>query len=167
MMENRFVCIKSHCPDRTVKGIGRMIVRVSIFVVICAAAGLLGVWASERTPPYILQNGVVTPDLVIHGERIQIESDIIVYRTGCTGVFQRTVTDAGGYSWAFPPVPTQFNELQPGKYRMATPIKYVLPMGAASGEACSATETTFYCNPLHKIWPIKTHTACVKFTVAP
>ena len=144
-----------------------MIVRSTIFVVLCVAAGILGVWASDRDPPYILQNGVVTPNPAVHGEPIYLESDVIVYRSGCRGQFQRTILDAGGYAWAFPPALTQFNELSPGKYRVGTPIRYILPMAIASGEACSTTETTFYCNPLHKWWPIKVHTACVKFMVAP
>ena len=144
-----------------------MIWRISIYLVLGIVAATLGTWASDRQVPYILQNGVVSPNPAIHGEEIHIESDVIVSKNGCRGVFQRTIIDAGGYPWAFPPSPTQFNDLPPGKYHVATPLRYILPMGAASGEACSITETTFYCNPLHKFWPIKVHTACVKFTVAP
>ena len=166
-MENRFVCIKTHCQDRTVKGIGQIMIRVIIFIVICVTAGLLGVWASDRQPPYILENGVVSPDPAIHGEKIHVESDVVVYKSGCYGTFQRTITDAGGFPWVFSPTATQFNDLSPGKYRVATPISYTLPTGIASGDACASTETTFYCNPLHRWWPIKVHTACVKFTVAP
>lgn len=167
MTKNEFICTRQHCDQRTVEGGGRMIARGIFFVSISIGAAFLGVWAAEREPPYVLENGVVLPNPAIHGEPIRLQSDVIVSRTGCHGVFQRTITDAGGFPWVFPPTPTQFNDLPPGKYRVAAPIPYTLPMAIASGEACASTETTFYCNPLHKLWPIKVHTACVKFTVAP
>jgi hypothetical protein len=144
-----------------------MIRSAIIFLFFGIAAAVLGVWASDREPPYILENGIVSPNPAIHGEAIRLQSDVIVYRSGCSGIFQRTMTDAAGFPWVFPPTPTQFNDLPPGKYRIATPIPYILPMAIASGETCSSTDTTFYCNPLHKFWPIKVHTACVKFMVAP
>jgi hypothetical protein len=145
----------------------QMIWRIGIFIITGIVAAVLGVWAADRDPPYILQNGVAAPSPAVPGGPLYITSDVIVYRSGCYGVFQRTMLDSGGFPWAFPPTPTQFNDLPPGKYRVATPIRYILPVAIASGEACSSTETTFYCNPLHKLWPIKVHTACVKFTVAP
>ena len=144
-----------------------MIWRISIYLILGISAAILGIWAADRSPPYVLQNGIVIPNPAVHGEPIHLESDVIVYKTGCHGVFQRTITDAGGYPWAFPPTATQFNQLPPGKYRVATPIPYILPMAIASGEACSITTTTFYCNPLHKWWPIHVTTSPVCFMVAP
>ena len=144
-----------------------MIWRIIIFIVLGTAAAVLGTWASDRSPPYILQNGVVSPDPAVRGDPIHLDSDVIVYKPGCHGTFQRTITDAGGFPWAYPPIPTQFNDLPPDKYRVATPTSYVLPMAIASGQACSVTVTTFYCNPLHNWWPIKVTTPPVCFTVAP
>src|ERR1035437_7109807 len=67
-----------------------MILRIGIILAAGIASAVLGTWASDRAPPYILQNGVATPNPVVHGESLYIESDVIVYKSGCRGSFQRT-----------------------------------------------------------------------------
>lgn len=124
-------------------------------------------WIADRTPPYTLTDGVPHPDPAHPGDEVDLEWTLKLTRSGCTGYFQRVVIDNSKGVWTFAPMQSSFVNLKPGSYRTHSLNRMTLPRGIAPGMAEVFTVTTYFCNPIHHIWPIVDEQPRLKMMINP
>ena len=124
-------------------------------------------WLADRFPPYSLRDGVLKPNPARPGDEVDIEWTLELTRSGCTGFFQRVIIDSHGGLWSFAPMQSIFVNLKPGKYRTHSFNRILLPRGIASGVAEIVTVTTYYCNPVHYVWPLVEEQPRLKLRIEP
>ena len=134
----------------------------SPWVVTTAVFLLLGypLWELfDRVSPVIRFQGVVDPLIATSGETLHISWFITSGRT-CSGTVRRQIVDAHGITHDYNSVPAIAQE---GEQELLREVK--LPAALPDGPTVYHAYLTFYCNPMHWIWPIHETTAPLKFMV--
>jgi len=128
-----------------------MTLRLSVLVLLGSGAALLGVWAGDRNPATENVLAEARPQEAYPGGILNIAYDFRRYRL-CPRDTQRTIYD--GRTVRFD-LGTQSRPLSGpvGKDAYIQPVR--VPETAALGPARYRVIILDYCNPLHRIWPLK------------
>jgi len=136
--------------------------RMTVLVMMGVVAGLLGVWAGDRNPATDSLLAEARPPDVEPGGLLHVAYEFRRYRL-CPRDTQRTIFD--GRTVRFD-LGTQSRPLSGpvGKDAYVQPVQ--VPETASPGPARYRVIITDYCNPLHRIWPLK-KVIDVPFTIVP
>lgn len=140
-----------------------MMWRIATFSGFGLMAGILGMWASERTPPVdILDAAVLTP-FVQPGDDLRLRYTVY-RRANCRTKFQRTYRDYQEVRYIVEDVDIWLSPAPLGRDEYVS----IIPISprAAQGQASFRALTVFICNPLHHIWPIVQIAAEGSFVIA-
>jgi hypothetical protein len=129
----------------------KAVTQTIIMTISIASASLLGVWAGDRNPATESLVAEARPRQVPAGDFLRVAYEFRRYRL-CPRDLQRTIFDGSG---------TRF-DLGTQSRPVAGPVgrdSYVQPIqvpdAAAPGEARYRVIILDYCNPLHRIWPLR------------
>jgi hypothetical protein len=130
--------------------------------VIIGIAGVLFYMATDRDPPFQRGPGRIFPVNPLPGSAVEVEWEGKRIRD-CDGYVYRKIIDSHGVVFSIEGVPvTYFKTRNPDPL-----VRYFrLPVGAAPGPAKYIATTHYYCNPLHRWWPIVVETPQIDFNLA-
>jgi len=118
-------------------------------------------WMADRTPPIELVAYSVFPPQVKPGETV-FRVISLNRKRQCEVEPQTILIDGGRVRWVFEDKTISIpGPIGPDQYKR--PV--VIPLQALPGQAELRTVTEFVCNPIHKIWPIKTENPVLKFEI--
>lgn len=155
------------CAIKTVR---RNFTRDVICHVMGAAIGLGVVFPAlymllDRRPVLKYDNQRILPNPVMRGERAAVAYDVVEYRQ-CHGYFQRVVIDSSGHTFSFDKETTTYRELSHPPRMRTIQREFVVPRGAAMGDATYRIYITRWCNLMQKyLWPMTDTTVDIKFTI--
>jgi hypothetical protein len=140
-----------------------MIWRITTLAVVGATFGMVGMWAADRESPTHIK------ELVIENSPVQIGTPFVavftVYRQkDCASKVERMMFDSQRVRYVYEDL--QFDS-SPGPigvddvYR----VTLVVPHHASRGEARFRTQATYYCNLLHRFWPVKGEVKVAPFDI--
>lgn len=132
------------------------------FAVCVAVVGPLVYMAADRDPPFQRGNGRILPENPIPGSPVEVEWQGKRIRD-CDGYVFRKIVDSHGIVFTVEGVPVSY-----ARTKNPEPlVRYFrLPVGIAPGPAKYIATTHYYCNPLHRWWPIVVETPHLDFNVA-
>lgn len=136
-------------------------------VIILAALCLVGYYAMDRDPPFAVLS--VTPSEAMPGQYVTIEAKVRrdTWRR-CDAEFSRYLYDSSGarfdlgHSIASAEMIGKMDAASPGVLR----VSVLLPASMAPGPANLETVLDYFCNKVHRAWPI-TVTTDLPFLVLP
>jgi hypothetical protein len=118
-------------------------------------------WMADRSPPIELVEYSVFPPKVKPGETVYRVIKLNRLRR-CEVEPQTILIDGGRVRWVFEDRTISIpGPLGPDEYKR--PV--VVPLQALPGPSELRTTTEFVCNPIHRIWPIKTENPVLKFEI--
>ena len=125
--------------------------RMSVLVLLGAGSALLALWASDRNPPTENLLAEARPPEAEPGGILNVAYDLRRYRL-CPRETQRSIYD--GRTVRFD-LGTQSRPLSGpvGNDAYVQPVR--VPEMASPGPARYRVIILDYCNPLHRIWPLK------------
>lgn len=120
-------------------------------------------WVADRTPPIELLEWRAFPSEVKPGDTIYRVIKVRRLRI-CETDPDTLIIDGAKVRWNF----EEPKIIAPGNVGMDEYRRPVaIPLQASPGPAEMRTSSTFVCNPIHRIWPIKMVHAPLKFTIVP
>lgn len=129
------------------------------------AASVLALWVMEREPPVVLaeppsiETPKVSPGDVFYAQYVFFR------KKSCTTHVDRFLMDTTRVRFVVPPIDFSTGSLPVGWDKARVPV--TIPMNMAPGPAIYWTINTYYCNPVHLIWPIVAAPREIKFEVLP
>lgn len=126
--------------------------------------GQLGIWLAERDPPTVVLHTEVVPIKPWPDGEVQIRYNVRRYKQCATRV-ERSVYDSKQLRMVLPP--REF-AIAPGPIGDDTySVSVMLPESMSPGRATYRINTTYVCNPIHRIWPIVVIAPDIAFDVQP
>lgn len=133
------------------------------FAVAALVFGPLVMWVADRTPPIELQVWQAMPPKVKPGETVYRVIKVNRLRI-CETDPDTLIIDGAKVRWNFDePSISAPGRIGIDEYRR--PV--VIPLQANPGPAEMRTTSSFVCNPIHRIWPIKVVFEPLRFTILP
>ncbi len=136
-------------------------------VVLLAAIIIVAFQLMDRRPPFEILH--VEPAFARPGEALTLHAE--VWRDtdrNCAATMSRYVFDANGARWDYP-VSTfssaliqRMDQQTPGRLKVA----FIVPEGAAPGQAEIVSVLSYQCNRAHALWPIEV-TTHMQFVILP
>ncbi len=119
----------------------------------------------DRRPVLEYDNQRIIPNPVMRGARASIAFDAREFRH-CQGYFQRVIIDSSGHTFSFDKEETTYREVShPPRWRTIQ-REFIIPRGAAMGEATYRVYVTRWCNTVQKyLWPMVSMASDVRFTI--
>jgi hypothetical protein len=139
------------------------ITAILLFGVLTGLSGFLGLWIADRDPPIALNNSRVMTPVVEPGGQLKVRYGVYRFRSCATHIDRwifsgeakvRTTLDDVDYQSS--PVP-----LGPADFVAVVDI----PKRIEPGPAVYRIAATYVCNPLHRIWPVKTAPPEIHFEI--
>jgi hypothetical protein len=145
------------------------ITRTRIWVCRIVASATLGLasvvfyMAIDRDPPFERGAGKIMPENPPPGATVEVIWQGTRKRD-CDGYVYRKIIDSHGVVFTIEGIPVSYAKtMNPDPL-----IRYFrLPVGLAPGPAKYIATTHYYCNPLHRWWPIIVETPHLDFIIAP
>jgi hypothetical protein len=142
-----------------------MMWRIGLSAVLLFGAAALGMWINDREPPNtVLSVDVLTPT-VRPGTELRILYHVQRWRTDCAVHVDRVLYDSRNASFPVPDVDFAASPSAKTGADSVMTIIYIAP-NMAEGKARFRSVSTFRCNPMHNIWPIKRESPEIIFNVA-
>jgi hypothetical protein len=136
---------------------------VLAFMVAATVFGPLIWWVADRTPPIDLETWQAFPSEVKPGDTVYRVIRVNRKRI-CETDPDTLIIDGAKVRWHFEePRIAAPGRLGIDEYRR--PV--IIPLQANPGPAEMRVSSTFVCNPIHRIWPIKMVHEPLKFTIVP
>lgn len=133
------------------------------FAVVAVIFAPLIWWTADRTPPIEIKLWQAFPSEVKPGETVYRVIRVNRLRI-CETDPDTLIIDGAKVRWNFEePKITAPGQVGIDEYRRPVAI----PLQASPGPAEMRTSTTFICNPIHRIWPIRLVHDPLKFTILP
>lgn len=120
--------------------------------VIVIFAFMFGTWIVDRNPPgaYIGIPKVLYDNEIKQGSNIIVQYEVYRYRS-CPLKVERVMYDGMGIRYSLPDYDlASAGDMGPQTLR----VKVNIPYGMEKGKSEYRVMVSYYCNPLHYIWPI-------------
>lgn len=132
--------------------------KIILAVLVIGTVAPVTFMALDNKWPYEYHGGELHPDPAKPGDEASVFWRVKINRV-CLGYISRQIIDSRGYVHTADPVPALGN--------VATNfwVTFRLPSFAAKGPATYRAHGTYWCNPLQRLFPLKTVTPDVKFTI--
>lgn len=130
-----------------------MILRIVPLAVLTGTfAATLALWALEREPPVVLAEEPTTETPVVRPGDTFYATFTFFRKKSCETHVDRFLIDSARVRFVVSQLDFPAKALRTGWDKTKVPA--IIPQAAAPGPAVYASISTYYCNPLHRIWPI-------------
>jgi uncharacterized Fe-S cluster protein YjdI len=150
---------KCHRYMEVVQGV---IYRALIGVVAGLATAQLAWWVNDREPPTEFHRVEAIPYDVVEGDEVLIHFKVLRHKN-CGLKSERIIYDSIRKRWILPDLSLEKSPGPVGEDNYITPIE--LPPKMATGKASYVYINSYFCNPLHYVWPVVVGPLTVGFNV--
>lgn len=122
--------------------------------------------ALDRAPAYTIHDLLIIPPAATPGSAGRLEWKFAVNREGCSGTFQRVITDSSNLQRIYDVVPDTFVYLPLGEHQTLNTHPFMLPADLPSGKTILTVTIRTWCNWMQRIYPVQ-QVVIADFTTLP
>jgi hypothetical protein len=140
-----------------------MMWRIATFATVGTIFGVVGLWIGDReAPTRITEAKVENSPVKRNGEFVVVFNAFRI--KDCASRVERSMFDAQRVRYTYEDLHFENSPGPigvPDEYR----VRLRVPEGSARGEARFRSQALYYCNPLHRLWPIKGEVIIASFDI--